>query len=127
MQQEYYLGDWDKIEDTTYFTNLYNLKIWKPTLRELLVFKSLYYAVTQEKIVELINEQPIPLIFFKSLLEFDGTNMVSLLSFDSKSMMQLLSDKFSKYFSSTYPIFYRNKFNKGTEKKLKYYYRNAID
>jgi hypothetical protein len=77
--------------------------------------------------VELIKEQPSPIIFFKSLLEFDGTNMVSLLSFDSKSMMQLLSDEFSAHFSSEYPIFYRNKFNKGSEKRQKYYFRNAID
>jgi len=53
--------------------------------------------------------------------------MVSLLSFDSKAMMALLSDKFKSYFSSEYPIFYRNKFNKGSEKKQKYYYRNALD
>jgi hypothetical protein len=80
-----------------------------------LVFKSIYYAQTPEKIVELIRDQPKPIIFFKSLLEFDGTNMVSLLSFDSKSMMALLADEFKSYFSSEYPIFYRNKFNKSTK------------
>ena len=53
--------------------------------------------------------------------------MVSILSFDSRSMRQLLSDDFAEHFSSDYPIFYRNKFNKGTALMPKYYYRNAID
>lgn len=75
----------------------------------------------------LINDQPSPIIFFKSLLEFDASNMVSLLGFDSRSMMGLLSDEFKEFFSSDYPIFYRNKFNKGTEKNQKYYYRNVLD
>ena len=66
-------------------------------------------------------------MFYKSLLELDGANMVSILSFDSRSMTALLSDEFEEHFSSDYPIFYRNKFNKGTTLRPKYYYRNAID
>jgi hypothetical protein len=53
--------------------------------------------------------------------------MVSLLGFDSWSMMSLLSDDFKEFFSSEYPIFYRNKFNKGTDKNQKFYYRNVLD
>jgi len=49
------------------------------------------------------------MVYLKSCLEFDGTNMVSILSFDSKSMKVLLSDENSKYFSQEYPIFYVNK------------------
>lgn len=90
----------------------------------MLVFKSIYYAKTQGEIVSLIEEQPSPTIFFKSLLEFEGTNMVSLLSFDSRSMIYLLSPRFKEHFSAEYPIFYRNKYLKGKER---YYYRNAID
>jgi hypothetical protein len=75
----------------------------------------------------LINEQPNPTVFYKSLLELDGANMVSILSFDSRSMDQLLSDDFSEYFQDEYPIFYKNKFNKGTSLNPKFYYRNAID
>jgi hypothetical protein len=66
-------------------------------------------------------------VFYKSLLELDGANMVSILSFDSRSMMKLLSEEFEEHFSSDYPIFYRNKFNKGTSLMPKFYYRNAID
>jgi hypothetical protein len=66
-------------------------------------------------------------VFYKSLLELDGANMVSILSFDGRSMTQLLSEEFEEHFSSDYPIFYRNKFNKGTILRPKYYYRNAID
>lgn len=80
--------------DYTKFQNLYNIKVWAPTLRELMVFKSIYYTQTAEQINQLINEQPSPIIFFKSLLEFDASNMVSLLGFDSRSMMGLLSDEF---------------------------------
>jgi hypothetical protein len=75
----------------------------------------------------MINEQPNPTVFYKSLLELDGANMVSVLSFSSKSMTQLLSDKFDEHFSSEYPIFYRNKFNKGTSLAPRFYYRNALD
>ena len=50
-----------------------------------------------------------------------------MLAFDSRSMQALLADKFSKYFTVTYPIFYQNKHNKGTYEKPKFFYRNAID
>ena len=79
------------------------------TLRELLLFFSMYVCGTQSEILELVQEQPTPLIFLKSCLEFDATNMVSILSFDSKSMKTLLSDKNECYFSSEFPIFYINK------------------
>jgi hypothetical protein len=36
--------------------------------------------------MDLINEQPNPTVFYKSLLELDGSNMVSILSFDGRSM-----------------------------------------
>ena len=127
IQQEYSKGDVGNPMEQTHFDKLYSIKVWRPTLRELLVFKSIFFSKTQEKIVELIRMQPSPIVFFKSLLEFDGSNMVSLLSFDSRSMMYLLSPDFKKFFSSEYPIFYRNKFNKGSETKPKYYYRNAVD
>ena len=127
IQQEFYNGDVGKEQDENNFQKLYSIKLWAVTLRELLVFKSLYYCTTQEQIMDLINEQPNPTVFYKSLLELDGSNMVSILSFDSRSMTQLLSEEFEEHFSSDYPIFYRNKLNKGTVQRPKYYYRNAID
>jgi hypothetical protein len=61
------------------------------------------------------------------MMELDGTNMASILSFDGRSMSQLLSKEFEAHFSDEYPIFYKNKLNKGTNTKPKYFYRNAID
>ena len=92
-----------------------------------MLFKSIYYAPTQERIVALINEQPKPIVFYKAFLELDGNNMTSILSFDSRSMERLLSEEFKEHFSEEYPVFYKNKLNKGTVLKPKYFYRNAID
>jgi hypothetical protein len=71
-------------------------------------------------------DQPKPLVFFKSFLELDGTNMVSILSFDSRSMNCLLDDKNKEYFQSEYPIFYKNKLQK-KNKDNKFFFRSAID
>jgi hypothetical protein len=69
--------------------------------------------------------QPTPFVFYKSFLEFDGANMASILSFDSRSMTHLLNkDVGGEFFTSEFPIFYRNKIKKG---KDTYYYRSAID
>ena len=64
--------------------------------------------------------------------------MVSILSFETKSIEYLLQEKFSTYFSSDFPMFYKNKIKKklsasnqsdkfsggGHEKN---FYRSAID
>ena len=63
----------------------------------------------QTSIIDLVNDQPDPNIFYKPLFEFDGANMVSVLAFDSRSMKYLLNEKFDDYFSDEYPIFFRNK------------------
>ena len=97
------------------------------TLRELLLFNSLYLSKTLSDIVDLVNDQPNPQVFYKSFMEFDNTNMVSILSFDSRSMEYLLQDDFSDHFDKQYPIFYRNKIPKGPTKDGKYFYRSAID
>ena len=70
------------------------------------------------------------MVFYKSFLELNGTNMTSILSFDSRSMSYLLGDEFSSYFSKEYPLIYRNKIQKGKAKKnqeCKFFYRSAID
>ena len=76
-------------------------------------------------IVDIVNVQPNPLVFYKTFLELDGANMVSILSFDSRSMNFLLDDCFSEHFTAQFPIFYRMKAKKGNTEKS--YYRNAID
>ena len=53
--------------------------------------------------------------------------MCSILSFDSRSMSYLLSNEFEHLFIAEYPIFYKNKVDKGKIEKQKYCYRNALD
>ena len=66
-------------------------------------------------------------MFYKTFLELNGANMCSILSFDSRSMSFLLSDNFDNLFQAKYPIFYKNKVDKGKSHKQKYCYRNALD
>ena len=95
--------------DETDFEKIYNIKIWTITLRELMLMQSLYVCKTQSDIVDLVNCQPNPSVFYKSFLELDGTNLTSILSFDSRSMEYLLDERFNEYFDKSYPIFYTNK------------------
>ena len=53
--------------------------------------------------------------------------MASILSFDNRSMAHLLGDHFESLFSAKYPIFYKNKLDKGSKDKGKNYYKNALD
>ena len=80
-------------------------------------------------IFEFVQDQPNPQIFFKSAFELDFANLVSILSFDSRSISYLLDpEENEEYFrGSDYPLFYRNKMQKGASKNCKYFYRSAID
>ena len=100
------------------------IRINPVTLRELMLFKSLYVCKTLTDIVDIVNDQPNPSVFYKSCLELDMCNMVSILSFDTRSMKYLLDDQFENFFDVRFPIFYKNKIQKG---KDKFFYRNAID
>ena len=80
--------------DETLFTNLMKVQIHTVTLRQLLLFNSLYVCKTLTDIIDIVNDQPRPAVFYQSFLELNGTNMVSILSFDSRSMDYLLDDKF---------------------------------
>jgi len=107
VQQEYIKGDGTSEESA--FWNLYSVKLHEVTLRELLLFQSLYVCKTLSEIVDIVNDQPKPTVFYKSCLELDGANMTSILSFDSRSMQFLLKDEFKDNFSFKYPLFYKNK------------------
>lgn len=85
------------------------MRVTEITLRELLLFQSLYVCKTLTQIIDIVNDQPKPLVFYKSFLELDINNMVSILSFDSRSMAYLLDDQFDEYFDSRYPLFFKNK------------------
>ena len=50
MKQEFFTGDDGHEDEDTKFQELYCLKINIVTLRELLLYKSLYYAKTNEAI-----------------------------------------------------------------------------
>jgi len=126
IQQQYLKGDRENGEESE-FWNLYNVRLHDITLRELLLFNSLYVCKTLSEIINIVNDQPNPSVFYKSCLELDGAPMVSILSFDSRSMSFLLDDQFAEYFSYQYPLFYRNKIQKGQQADKKYFYRSAID
>lgn len=112
--------------EETGYQCIYRIKIHNITLRELLIFQSLYVSKTQSHIVNLIEQQPNPSVFYKSFLELDCANMVSLLNFDSKNMKILLDEKYETYFSEEFPIFYRNKIAKYGSRNS-YYFRSALD
>jgi hypothetical protein len=126
IQQEYVKGDVQSGDEAA-FWNLYNVKLHEVTLRELLLFNSLYVCKTLSEIVDIVNAQPNPAVFYKSCLELDCANLVSILSFDSRSMSFLLQDKFEEHFSFEFPLFYRNKIQKGPARDGRYFYRSAVD
>ena len=56
MQQEFQRLDTTNNEEETDFQQIYNVKIWTITLRELLLINSLYLAKTLSDIVELVKD-----------------------------------------------------------------------
>ena len=66
------------------------------------------------------------MIFYKSLLELDGANMVSILSFDSRSMECLLGENHAEHFNDEFPLIYKTKICKKNNPH-KFFYRSAID
>lgn len=119
------------------FEEVYNVNLSQITLRQLLLFQSLYVCKTNSQIVDLVNDQPNPQVFYDAFLELDLANMASILSFDSGTMRYLLQDKFDDYFTAEFPIFYKNKIQKGSSMAYddprynstnnQYFYRSAID
>ena len=106
--------------------NIYKIKIFDITLRELLIIQSLYLCSNQAEISNLVAIQPNPTFFYKAFLELDLATLVSILSFDSRSLASLLNDKNSEYFNIKYPIIYKNKIQKRGSKDT-YYFRTAFD
>ena len=60
--------------------------------------------------IELVEQQPNPSMFYKTFFELDKTNMLNIMAFDSKSMNILLNDDFSDYYTDEFPVFYMNKY-----------------
>jgi len=109
-------------ENETVFHDLYKIKIHNISLRELLLVQSVYVSTNLKQIQEIVNDQPRPTVFYKMFLELNGTNLTSIMSFDSRSMQSLLDEKHADLFSEEYPIFYKNKMDKGKDDEHKFYY-----
>ena len=120
MQEYVKQGDDD--QSFTTFQRVYSIKVEPITLRQLLLFQSLFLCTTASNIVDLVNDQPNPKTFYSAFLELEGANMLSILSFDSRTMRYLLDDeKFEEYFNSKFPLFYKNKIPKGKTLTLEDY------
>jgi hypothetical protein len=115
------------------FRTLYKIRLWNLTLRELLLFKSIYTCSTMFEILKIIKDQPEPLLFFKSCMELNASNMTNYLTFDSRSLAHLLDDKHEEFFTDEYPLFYKNRFFKAAPMKTdiihpsSYYYRWGLE
>jgi len=107
VQEQYQIG-----EDTN-FEDIYKVQISTMSLRDLLMFQSIFSCRQMSDIVNLIEHQPEPVVFYKSFLELEKQNLVSVLSFDSRSIKTLLSEKHEHLFVSEYPIFYKTRDIKG--------------
>ena len=97
-----------------------------------MIFRSIYLTKTIRAILDIVDDQPDPSVFYKSYLELGGSNMVSILSFDSRSILYLLDDKYERFFLKDYPLFYKNKFKKSNfqgeaESPEQFFYRSSID
>lgn len=94
----------------THFDDIFKIKVFEITLRELLLIQSIYACKTQGDIELLVGDQPNPKIFFKVFLELGLKNMISYLAFDSRSIKRLLDNEANvEYFSDKFPVFYKNK------------------
>lgn len=60
--------------------------------------------------------QPDTKFFYKSFLEFDGSNLTTLLAFDSGSIEHLLSSSNEELFDEKFPIIYKAKIPKKNNK-----------
>jgi len=80
------------------------------SMKELILIQSVFMCKSTQAIIELINIQPGPDIFFKSFMELDQANMVQIMAFDSPMIGALLGNKNAK-FNSQFPLFYKMRQN----------------
>ena len=103
LQEQY-----NNIDRETHFDEIFKIKIFEITLRELLLVQSIYNCKTQSDIELLVKDQPDPKIFFKVFLELGIKSLVPYLAFDARSMRSLLGDHNREYFNGEFPLFYKN-------------------
>lgn len=119
IEHEWYktAKNFDKtIDHETMYYDIYKVKIHEMTLREIMILQAIYLCKTQKEIENIVRMQPNPSFFYKSFLEFDGSNLLSLLSFDSGSVEALLHEDNEKYFDPMFPVIYKNKITKKSGK-----------
>ena len=93
-------------QGNTYYADIFKLNIDEMSVRELMLVQSVFQCDNAMEIVELIDLQPSPAIFFKSFMELDQANLVQIMAFDSKIIRKLLEN--TEYeFSKEFPIFYK--------------------
>ena len=56
-------------ENQTNFVDIFRIKIWEITLRELLILQSIYGSEKVSDVEDLVKSQPSPMLFFKIFLE----------------------------------------------------------
>lgn len=103
LQEQYQDQDGD-----TRFDDIFKIKIYEITLRELLLVQSIYNCRTQSDIELLVEAQPDPKIFFKVFLELGVKSLVPYLAFDTRSMRSLLGEHNKQHFGDEFPLFYKN-------------------
>ena len=87
------------------------MKVDEPTLRELMIIKSLYLSKNVNDVSKLVLAQPSTQLFMKVFLEFDCENMLYYLSFDRKSVFAILDSKDAVERKSIYPLIFMSKHN----------------
>ena len=101
------------LDQSTEYFEIFKLCVEEMSFWELLFLQSLYTTTSAENMGKVIRDQPNTNVFFKPFLELELSNLLTLLSFDNKSIKALLSPEQLHKFDKTYPIFYKQKPNKG--------------
>jgi hypothetical protein len=92
VQQEFYKKVKENDQGMSQFNTLQSINLIKLSLRELLIFYSLYLSETTADIYNVVQSQPTSEVFLKSSLDLNGANMASILSFDTKSLTHVLKN-----------------------------------
>ena len=81
------------MDKQTKFEDIFKIKVWEITLRELLLLQSIYASKTVDDVEVIVKCQPDPKVFFKIFLELGVKSMIPYLSFSTKSIEEVLHEK----------------------------------
>lgn len=94
----------------TYYDEIYSVNMDEMSLSQLIVIQSLFMSDSAMDVIELIKMQPDPMLFFKSYMELDQSNMIQIFSFDSRIIKTLMDFEFTDY-NRKNPVFYKMRHN----------------